>query len=325
MDQPYRHVSVSSPGKLVVAGEYAVLYGASALSLAVNRRANCTLTVRDEGYWQLRSTPPFWNESVSLHELISKTKPDSLSSTLNWFSNRNKLPEHVFLYMDTEDFFFKKRKLGLGSSAGVLVTLYASLATLNKLPMHVEDILKIYRATKAQGSGVDVLTSYYGGLVQVREQTGTSVELPAGIYLDIYSIGFSTETATMVDRFRIAFDDVSETLQQEFITTADTVSNSLTDKSDFYNALQNYIQIYRDIDFETKLSIWSAQHETMHCLASDIGVLYKPSGAGGGDIGIAIATEPQRLAALRRAAVDLPVTLLDLQRDTNGVRIEKTT
>lgn len=325
MSQPYRHVSVSSPGKLVVAGEYAVLYGASALSLAVNRRANCTLTVREEGRWELRSTPPYWNERVSVHELISKGGTDSLNATLNWFSQRNMIPEHVSLHMNTEGFFSERCKLGLGSSAAVLVTLYASLATLNELPIHAEDVLKIYHETKALGSGVDVLTSYYGGLVHVKEQKGTSVELPSGIYLDIYSVGFSTKTATMVDQFRKEFDCIPVTLQQSFIAAADTIADSLTTNSDFFAALQSFTQIYRDINSEAKLSIWSAQHETMHHLATEVGALYKPSGAGGGDIGVAVATDPQSLTALRHKTVGLPVTLLDLQMDTNGIRIEKTT
>lgn len=324
MRQSYRQVSVSSPGKLVVSGEYAVLYGASALSLAVNRRAQCSIVVRDEGHWELRSTPLFWNETVSLQDLVSKNRTDPLSATLNWFLEHGTIPEHCSLHMDSEGFFSKQRKLGLGSSAAVLVTLYASLATLGGLPMDVKDVLKIYSTTQTQGSGIDVLTSFSGGLVSVREQTSTSVELPEGIYLDIYSVGFSTETATMVDRFRKAFDNLPVALQESFIGTADTVANSLTDKSDFFNALQNFIQIYRGIDSKTKLAIWSAEHETMHELASDVGALYKPSGAGGGDIGVAVATEPNRLMALRHKVIDLPVTLLDLQRDTNGVRVEKT-
>lgn len=190
--------------------------------------------------------------------------------------------------------------------------------------MHVEDVLKIYSTTQAQGSGVDVLTSYSGGLVRVKERSCTSVELPTGIYLDIYSVGFSTETATMVDRFRKGFDNLPKALQEHFIAAADTVADSLIDKNEFFTALQNFIQIYRSVDSKSKLAIWSAQHETMHKLALDVGALYKPSGAGGGDIGVAVATEQQQLNALRHRVVDLPVTLLDLQRDPNGVRVEKT-
>ena len=323
MPQPYRHISVSSPGKVLIAGEYAVLYGASALSLAVNRRAQCALTVRDEGLWQLRSSPPFWNETRSLTELLSKKRTDTLGYSLTWFSQRSLLPEHVAIHMDTEAFFSKQRKLGLGSSAGVLVSLYASLATLIELPMNAQDLLELYRTTGDNGSGVDVVTSYQGGLVRLKGQTATSVEIPEGIYLDIYAVPFSTETAAMVDRFRLEFDNVPVSLQESFIGTANTVADSLPDRLEFLDAMQRFVHVYRELDSATKLSIWSTQHETMYHLASEVGALYKPSGAGGGDIGVAIANDPQNLAALRDQVTDLPVTILDLQKDANGVRIEQ--
>ncbi|MYD46662.1 MAG: hypothetical protein F4W92_09940 [Gammaproteobacteria bacterium] len=324
MPQPFRHISVSSPGKLVIAGEYAVLYGASALSLAIDRRAQCTLKISEEGLWQLSGSPPFWNESVSLQELLSESRSDIASAVLRWFSQRTSLPESAVLHMDTTGFYFEQDKLGLGSSASVLVNLYASLATLTELPMNLEDLLDVYRATDQHGSGVDVLTCYYGGLIHLKRQTTSKEEFPSGIYLDFYSIGFSTETRTMVDSFRIAFEDLPVSLQESFIAAANMVADSLNDRLSFFTALQHFVHMYREVDREARLAIWSKQHEAMQRLATKVGALYKPSGAGGGDVGVAIATERQNLAALRREVADLPVTLLDLQKDINGVRIEKT-
>lgn len=325
MPQPFRHVSVSSPGKLVIAGEYAVLYGAPALSLAIDRRAQCTLKISEEGLWQLSGSPPFWNESVSLLELLSESRNDTVGTILSWFSHRTSLPDNATLHMDTAGFYSEQRKLGLGSSACVLVNLYASLATITELPLSLKDLLDVYRATDQHGSGVDVLTCYYGGLIQLKRQTTSKVEFPSGIYLDFYSVGFSTETRTMVGRFRSAFDGLPVTLQESFITAANKVADSLNDSLSFFTALQHFVQVYRDVDLEAELAIWSTQHETMHLIATEVGALYKPSGAGGGDVGVAIATEPQNLVALRRKVIDLPVTVLDLQKDTNGVRIEETT
>lgn len=325
MHLPYQHISVSCPGKLLISGEYAVLYGASAISLAVNRRSRCALTVHDKGSWQLQSSPPFWNETVSLTALRSKKGTNTLTSVLNWFSRWSTLPEHVALHMDTTALFSKKRKLGIGSSAGVLVTLYATLATLLERPMNIQDLLALYRALGGRGSGVDVVTSYHGGLIQLKEQTATSVILPDGIYLDFYAVGYSTETATMVERFRLEFDNLPVSLRRRFINAANTVADSLADNRIFFTAMEQFTQVYRELDSKSNLEIWSAQHETMFRLASEVGAVYKPSGAGGGDIGVVIATEPQRLAELRRKVSNSSVIPLDLRKDTNGVRIEKGT
>jgi len=40
-------VSASAPGKVVIAGEYAVLDGAPAICMAVNRRAHVSITTSD--------------------------------------------------------------------------------------------------------------------------------------------------------------------------------------------------------------------------------------------------------------------------------------
>ena len=323
MNQPSRHISVSSPGKLLISGEYAVLYGATAISLAVNRRTHCELMVHDKGNWKLRSSPPFWDELVSLEELCSRNTTDALTTTVQWFSRKYSLPKHVAVHMDTTGFFSDQRKLGLGSSAGVLVTLYAALATCVNHTMNTHDLFEIYRAAGNNGSGIDVLTSYCGGTIKFERQTVESVELPKGLYLDIYAVGYSTDTTTMVDRFRHEFDDIPVSLQRSFVSTACDVSASLSDVSKFFVALQRFIGVYRDLASAANLSVWSAQHETMYDLANQVGVLYKPSGAGGGDIGMAVATDPRCLTELRCEASNLSATPLDLQRDSNGVRVEQ--
>ena len=44
-------IVASAPGKLVVSGEYAVLAGAPALALCINRRVTSTLSDRSSGDW----------------------------------------------------------------------------------------------------------------------------------------------------------------------------------------------------------------------------------------------------------------------------------
>lgn len=325
MNQPYRIVRVSSPGKLLISGDYAVLYGASAISVAVNRRACCDLSVKDEGTWKFRSLPPFWDEHVSLAALVSRKSPDVLASSVQWFSRQYTLPEHVAIQMDTSGFFSDGNKLGLGSSAGVLVSLYAAIATCLGHTMSTQDLFEIYRASRNNGSGVDVLTSYYGGIIKFEQQTAQSVELPKGLYFDFYAVGYSTNTTTMVERFRQKFDKLPVSLQQRFISTACKVSASISNATNFFYALEQFIEVYRELATESKMSIWSELHESMFELASKVGALYKPSGAGDGDIGVAVSTDPQCLAQLRRSASNLPVTSLDLQRDSNGVRVEEKT
>jgi len=48
-------------------------------------------------------------------------------------------------------------------------------------------------------------------------------------------------------------------------------------------------------------------------------VLYKPCGAGGGDIGMAFADDPSALAHFRQQAAANGFTPLDLETATHGV------
>jgi phosphomevalonate kinase len=57
----------------------------------------------------------------------------------------------------------------------------------------------------------------------------------------------------------------------------------------------------RQLDDAVGLGIWSAEHRDIAALAAEAGVAYKPSGAGGGDYGLALTARPAALAALRTA------------------------
>jgi phosphomevalonate kinase len=56
--------------------------------------------------------------------------------------------------------------------------------------------------------------------------------------------------------------------------------------------------------------------------AGNTGVVYKPCGAGGGDIGIAVDTDADGLDAFTALAIDAGFVPLDLQMDNSGVTVE---
>ena len=60
----------------------------------------------------------------------------------------------------------------------------------------------------------------------------------------------------------------------------------------------------------------------MKSLANQEGVLYKPSGAGGGDIGLAISTDLDALDRLVESAEKMGLKEIDAQIQDAGVRVE---
>ena len=96
----------SAPGKLLIAGEYAVLEGAPALVAAINRRARA----------EMRASGEARTEPVSpLHLAIGGTLGSDTS-------------ELERLHLDTRALFLGQRKLGLGSSAAACVAGIAALS-----------------------------------------------------------------------------------------------------------------------------------------------------------------------------------------------------
>ena len=80
-----------------------------------------------------------------------------------------------------------------------------------------------------------------------------------------------------------------------------------------------YRDALREFDRARSIDIFSAGHDEVANLGDTMGVVYKPSGAGGGDCGIAFATETSRLEAFRDVVASQGFVPLDVQRDNRGV------
>jgi phosphomevalonate kinase len=57
-------------------------------------------------------------------------------------------------------------------------------------------------------------------------------------------------------------------------------------------------------------------------LADSQGITYKPCGAGGGDIGIALSTDTDALEKFRSAVSDNDFLLLDLEMAEHGITVK---
>ena len=57
-------------------------------------------------------------------------------------------------------------------------------------------------------------------------------------------------------------------------------------------------------------------------MARETGVVYKPSGAGGGDLGIALSDDPARLQRFEQELIQQDMNCLPLHPDAFGVRME---
>jgi phosphomevalonate kinase len=229
--------------------------------------------------------------------------------------------------IDSRAGFDGGHKLGLGTSAAVCATLSGALLAWCGSRRDVFPIaLDAHRAAQGgRGSGVDVAAACHGGLIRYEVATPdprvARAPFPAGVAFAAIWTGTSTETRThiaSVERWRAGA--IPSELSQ-LIGAASAVVGSLPDAQDFMRQLRAYAIALQALDATAKLGIYSPAHRTLTDVARAHGVVYKPCGAGGGDLGMAFAIEPGTLAAFERDADAAGFDRLPLELDEHGITV----
>ncbi len=318
-------VEADAPGKLVIVGEYAVLGGSPALAVAVDVRARARITpltgasselvIPDTGQefrfrWVSECVPHWEGQTpgalgLPLEACIEVLaagrflpRADSLPAA------RIELSSAAFHHTDDRG---ERVKLGLGSSAAVVSALLAALLRLaGGVQPGRQALVELCctahrRLQRGVGSGIDVATAITGGTVSldfpgaVPGKSGwpraLPVAWPSRLYLLPVWTGESAATPAMLNRlhqfqghqparFGADMERLSATAVQAVAAwRADDVPGILRAVSGYDNGL-------RRLDEAAGIGIYSPPHERLRAMAAELGGVYKPSGAGGGDFGI---------------------------------------
>jgi phosphomevalonate kinase len=313
---------VKAPGKLILIGEYAVLEGAPALVMAVNRYARVTFTAQQDNFFILHSpTLNIFNikfdiDSVGKIKFKEKMTPAIRNQllffieTLQYFFQKEPdlsilSPQKMIL--DTTDFFLKggSEKLGLGSSAALTVALLAGLSARSNQSAISGNRKKIFQWAQEIhllvqgkiGSGIDIAASVYGRILSFqREQESykiNSLSLPPDlIILPVWSgkSASTTELVTRVNQLKLHNPEKYWRIFQQLRRISQEAIISLQEKNSpaFLDAVQQYFEVLKNLDRTSGAGIISKTHEDLAKIAYRCGAVYKTSGAGGGDIGLVL-------------------------------------
>ena len=94
------------------------------------------------------------------------------------------------------------------------------------------------------------------------------------------------------------------------------------DVSDLLSLFAEYVDALSEFDIDHDLGIFDAGHAELVSLASSRGLLYKPCGAGGGDVGIVLSDDMERLEDFVSEASSHGYRPLDLEIDENGLKTD---
>jgi mevalonate kinase len=223
-------------------------------------------------------------------------------------------------------------KLGLGSSAAITVALTAAL--LSQRGAATSTLLELAVAAHRRfqggaGSGIDVAAAVQGGVV-VLDAAGPlaprRLAWPAQLHWLAVWTGQGASTTAMLSR-------LAEFRQREPAQSARCMAGLRAAAiaalaawergvaGEVLTALAAYRDCLAELDAESGIGIITPAHRELAAHAAASGAVYKTSGAGGGDFGLAFATSPELIVRLANDYADRGALTLAGRADVPGVRL----
>ncbi|MDH5673090.1 MAG: hypothetical protein OEZ06_13120 [Myxococcales bacterium] len=311
---------VSAPGKMMIAGEYAVLHGAEALVAAVSRRARLTLDAEREVQAEL---PP----EVQAARALAEARLGPVAGTLS---------------LDVSELRAGDSKLGLGSSsaaaaaaAGIVHAAHGRDLQAPEVRAQVlHDALAGHRSIAPEGSGADVAAAVLGGFVRfVRGSSpGADPETrlltwPQAVALKVVWTGKAVRTSDMLAQVAElrARDAASHDRCMEAI--ADEAARLLSalganDTSGVVSGFERHAEAMAALGRAAGIPIVDDTTQAVRELARRHGGAAKPSGAGGGDVVLAVFDDPGRAESFEGGCTAAQFSVLSITVGDVGERVE---
>ncbi|HEU4849476.1 MAG TPA: hypothetical protein VFS93_03610 [Terrimesophilobacter sp.] len=338
-------VTATAPGKLFLLGEYAVLHGAPALLLAVDRRASVTATVGGGGSpgWRLTARE-LGIDALPLGEegaLPVSLAPEARGPLALFDAVRRGVTAHlgelgappdadVDILIDTTPFLQDGHKLGLGSSAAVAVALTAALSRARGGELDPAALFALADAAHRQaqggsGSGGDVAASAYGGrILYSRGEPPERVAWPDGLDLFAVVTGTGSSTVDLVARVADYGRRDPEGHRRDLDALAElaaTTTTALEDVGSFLTLADDYFRALETLGLHSGADIVTDRHRELRALATASGAVFKTTGAGGGDLGLVFA-KLEATDELQSAFAHAGAAVIPIPTSLDGVRIE---
>jgi phosphomevalonate kinase len=305
--------TLSAPGKLLLAGEYAVLEGATAVVAAVDRRVTG------------RFVPGAAPSTPLVAEAIAAVRAHLDGRGVD-------LPAGAPA-IDSTALAADGRKLGLGSSAAAAVVAVgvelAAAGVEADAGLAFALAARAHRAAQGgRGSGADVAAAVYGGHIAYARRDEDAADVRALAPLPAELVVFATGVPSPTVDYLRAVEALSARDPAAYHTRiADLASTAsaflravdggdaplLLDAVRFAEAA--LVALGRDAD----VPIVTPALAAAGALARELGGAAKPSGAGGGDVGVAFFADRRAAESFSERAPALGVRILSITTGDRGL------
>jgi mevalonate kinase len=333
-------ITVSAPGKLMLMGEHAVVYGHPCLVTAVGQRMKMELSKIDEledrnieggnenSKYSITINAPdvkVDNYSKSLGQLGVGDIPKGarfIEIAVNNF--RKKYPFEESLTFTTSSEF--SSEFGFGSSSASTVCTVFGLSKILDIPLSNKELFDIAYQTvldiQRKGSGFDIAAAIYGGTLYF-ETGGTSIEpldLPPLPLIVGYS-GVKGDTVKLLSHVSELRTSQPEKVERLFSSITQLVhqgkeallSGDFRKLGTLFTFNQDYLR---------NLGVSIEQLDAM-VDAAILGGAFgaKLSGAGGGDCMIALS-DPIKRDTITQEITNVGGQVIEVETGVEGVRVE---
>ncbi len=320
-------ITVSAPGKLILLGEHAVVYGKPCLVTAVNQRMSAKVSFMPEQVLKLEAADVHVHGyQKPLSELGGGTIPKGarfVEMAVKNFADKHALKQGVAVEMSSEF----KSTFGFGSSSASTVCILKALFELLSIKHTHKDIFDIaYKSVldiQGKGSGFDIAAAVYGGTLLF--MSGGEVISPckvASIPLVVGYSGIKADTVTLIDAVKAKaqkypaviagiYDQMGALVEHAKVALE---AEDWPTLGDLMNTNQGLLECLGVSISKLSEMIWAARG------AGAFGA--KLSGAGGGDCMIALATKGHH-KIVASAIENVEGEVIDVQTGAEGVRVEK--
>jgi phosphomevalonate kinase len=316
-------ITSTAPGKLFLTGEWAVLRGAPALVAAVDRVVRVDVRPDEALAVESPAEGRTWTPDAGTAGADEGDVGAVLAVWRRLGATRGRVT------VDSRAFLIGERKLGLGRSAATIAAAVLACRAVAGASVGREAVLADALAANAifqdgQGSGADVAAAVYGGVVTAEPRDGSLVVerhgLPEGLHLLAGWTGESAATTPLVTAF--AGMPAPPVLADLTITSrAAAAALVARDRIRLCEAVDRAGDLLARFGAETGLPVVTPALARLVDVARRAGAAAKPSGAGGGDCGIALAPTPSVAAAVRAAWRDAGILPLDVTVACDGASL----
>ncbi|WP_234312063.1 phosphomevalonate kinase [Streptomyces griseus] len=353
-------ISRHAPGKLFIAGEYAVVEpGHPAILAAVDRQVGVTVSASETADVVIDSDlrpqeARLWRCDGGLAAGDEPQASDGLAHVVSaievvdaLLAERGLSAPPVHVSIDSR-LHHDGTKLGLGSSGAVTVATVDAVAAYCGLELSPDACFRLAMLATARldarSSGGDLAASVWGGWIEYRAPDRTAVlglvrrrgveetirvpwpgfglrrlPKPRGLALEVGWTGQPVSTTSLAGRLSRREWQGSPS-QRRFLASSDACVRAAVraleqgDDQELLRQIRGARQVLADLDDEVRLGIFTTRLTALCDAAESVGGAAKPSGAGGGDCGIALldATAKEEISRLREgwaAAGVLPMPI----------------